>query len=165
MLFKTKYLKDKIIGNIIMQGILLFVMLLITVFAITTKDTGFLYLCIPFFIIMIIVQCDFFHQIQWYEVYKDKIIIKNIYGKVNEINFENVQKIYKIDLPIFTRIEYKSCYVFLDGRPLKNFLHPLSIDNHKKFCVRVWITDELRELIESKDIAIEKKEIYDIYWG
>ncbi len=165
MLFKTKYLKDKLFGNLLMQGIFLLVLLFILVFTFITKEIELLYLCIPFVILMILIQLEFFQQIQWYEVYDDKIVIKNIYGKVSEVKFEDVKKIYEINLPIFTSIELKSYYVFLDGRPLKSFLHPLNIDNHKKFCVRVWITDELKKLIENKEIEIQKKELCDIYYG
>jgi len=155
MKFKIKVNKDKIIGNIVMIVLYVIVYICFVIFAYIQKNKEIL-IGIPLFCIpMVMGQLDLFRQMQWYEIYIDKIVVKNIYGKVNEVYFSAVKEIQEKRIATFTRDSGKKYYIFLDGRPLRRWYEFLTCDNHKKTCVRVLVTDELKKfIIEEKQYVV-----------
>ena len=83
--------------------------------------------------------------LQWFEVYRDCIVVKNAYGRVNKVQFSAVTHIVTKKVPVFTRDSGIACYFFCDGRPDKprGFLHGVNVDNAKRTMVRVPVTSEM----------------------
>ena len=104
-------------------------------------------------------------QYQCFEVYKDKIIVKSPFGKVNEVNLNEVQRVLKAKLPYYTRDAGCEHYIFCDGRPIKRrgIMYNINSVNHKKICVRIPISEELDKYVNNKGLEIICKDYSRLY--
>lgn len=63
---------------------------------------------IPFggYIILLVIGCAYFFlslmDLQWFKVFEDKIVVKNIFGLIKEINYLNLKKAFVINTTIFS---------------------------------------------------------------
>lgn len=97
------------------------------------------------FVISCILSLFILGEIQWYCIEKDKIIVKNYFGIVNEVYFEQVQKIVDIELPI-VKYRYARCFIFVDkNKKIEDKLFWGTVHNSKFNFVRVPVTNELIE--------------------
>ena len=90
--------------------------------------------------------------VQWFHVYEDHIEVRSIYGKVNEVYFYNVVDIIEIEIPL--QRTYIPHYVFDDNRKEKH-IEPIH-QNTRRGMVRIYVTDELKALLERKGFTIHK---------
>lgn len=95
--------------------------------------------------------------VQWFHVYEDHIEVISVFGKVNEVYFSNVVDVIEKELPVFRT--YIPHYVFDDGRKEK-WLFETDYQNHRNTIVRIYITNELKKLIESKNFSIIQYQRY-----
>lgn len=95
--------------------------------------------------------------VQWFHVYEDHIEVISVFGKVNEVYFSNVVDVIEKELPVFRT--YIPHYVFDDGRKEKSFFETTHQNHHNRL-VRIYITDELKELIERKNFNIVQYQRY-----
>ena len=86
--------------------------------------------------------------VQWFYVYDDRIEVHSVFGKVNEVYFENVIDVIEKELPVMSRA-FAPHYIFDDGRKEK-WCFESTFQNHRNRMVRIYITEELKELIEDK---------------
>ena len=96
-------------------------------------------------------------MVQWFHIYEDHIEVWSIFGKINEVYFANVINIIEKDLNVLrVRLHH---YVFDDGRKEK-WLFETDYQNHRNTIVRIYITNELKKLIESKNFSIIQYQRY-----
>ncbi len=78
------------------------------------------------------------HEIEWYELYPDKLVIRGGRRVVTEVNFASVTA---LEMRVYRGKEW---FVLRDERPLRYRIHGKRGMNHPKVCVRVPATDESR---------------------
>lgn len=165
MLFEINYLKEKV--HLLLACIIMSVLLtvLVVVVAFFTQDFFIFVPYLGFLVVFLIAFFVCFDEMEKYEIYEDKIIVKNFLKKTkNVVYFNNVIKIIECDLMVTARGGLIKCYIFYDKRPIKTFFHGTIIDNHKKISVRVPITTELKNFIEKKDIVKDYKDFDWLIW-
>jgi hypothetical protein len=133
--------------------------LLLLAVAIDENDVGYLVLLLfPFLGLALGLPFMLVH-LESFEVYEEKIVVKNPFGVYTEVYFEKVTEVFETELQAASRYSYVKCFVFSDGRKLNRALLSATADNSKNICVRVPVTDELKELIAKKGIKVTETEI------
>ena len=149
MLFRQGVLKEKIIGLVVVVAIPVLgaFFCLLGGAALGNDEVLFLAgLCAALALIFALLMLPY---LQWLEVYRDCIVVKNAYGRVNKVQFFAVTHIVTKKVPVFTRDSGIACYFFCDGRPdkLRGFLHGVNVDNAKRTVVRVPVTPEMTRFL------------------
>ena len=159
MLFKIPALKVKKAILALFVFILTACVLLFLAVAIDENDVVYLVLLLfPFLGLALGLPFMLVH-LESFEVYEEKILVKNPFGVYTEVYFEKVTEVFETELQAASRYSYVKCFVFSDGRKLNRVLLSATADNSKNICVRVPVTDELKELIAKKGIKVTETEI------
>ena len=108
---------------------------------------------------LIIILC-FLISMEWYILEKDSIIVKNVFGTVNKVNYKDVKFVYVKKMPVFTRDKGIPCLLFNDGRKERSFFTGNNIDNHKKYVVRIPYTQEVVEYLKTNNIKLNNNSIF-----
>ena len=156
MIFKQKVQTPKIIGLIVLLMIPLLVALFFLFLGILKSDLDAYFtsaLCVSLMLVLGLLHAPY---LQWFVVYEDRIIVKNIFKTVNEVKFSEVKYVLRKQLPIFTRDEGVMHYIFVDGRPnkKKGITYPYNTDNFKNITVRMPVSEKLTALLKAKAITI-----------
>jgi len=93
----------------------------------------------------------FFHlrQLEYFEIDKTKLVVKNIFGLVNSINWEHIIKISKITITIsYTSKDVKDCYIFYSKDTLNYKNKNMNFYNKKGIPIKIYVNDQITELIK-----------------
>ena len=161
MSFKINCLSDTKKQTILIWLFLTLVPTLLMLIVALFGNRDFYILAIIWFVLFCIFSLFGFGEIQWYYVDKEKIVVKNYLGIVNEVYFSKVKQIVDIELPV-VKFKYQRCFIFIDKeKNIKDKIFWGNSYNSKSRCVRVPVCDELVETIErlgmSDIIFIPKK--------
>lgn len=158
-IISIKPLRDKILGTKIAIVVFVITLIVMGFVAFMSGSEEPFALIIIWGILIIFLSLVVLAYIQWYYIYEDKIIIKNIYGVVKKVYFSDVIEIIQKRFSIFTKDKGVECYVFIDKciKHLDRKLFWENIDNKKNRFVRVPITEELKMYIEDKKFKIVQK--------
>ena len=99
---------------------------------------------------------------EWYILDKESVTVKNIFGKINKVNYKDVHFVYIKKMPLFAR-DFKGvpCLLFYDGRKEGNWFLGNTVDNHKKYVVRIPYTEEVINYFKENNINLNNKSIFD----
>ena len=118
MIFKQNVLKEEIIKFLIVVIGVLTIFISIIVIGLITEENPELLLFslsiifIPILILMILIG---FKYLEWYCIYDDHIEVRNIYGKINSVFYNNVSSVEEVEIYLY-RGTKKKFYIFNDGR-------------------------------------------------
>ena len=159
MLFRQKIQSYKLIGLIFGIAIPLFCSFVFLFVGVVKDDFDAYAFSVMCFVATIIIGLSCSIYLQWFDVYEDCIVVRNIFGVVNRVEFSKVHYVLKKQLPVFTRDRGAMHYVFVDGRPTKRkgITYPYNSDNHKNITVRIPVTPELTAFLETKALAITEE--------
>ena len=159
MLFRQKIQSYKLIGLIFVIALPLFCSLVFLVAGVVESNfDAYIFSVMCFFVTIIIgLSCSIY--LQWFDVYEDCVVVRNIFGVVNKVEFSKVRYVLKKQLPVFTRDRGVMHYIFIDGRPnkRKGITHPCNSDNYKNITVRIPVTPELTAFLETKTSIITEQ--------
>lgn len=151
MVFKQSVLKEEIIKFLIVViGVISIYIAILVIGLITEEDPklmvfGLSIIFIPILISMILIG---FKYLEWYCIYDDHIEVRNIYGKINSVFFNNVSTVEEIEINLTTRGMEKVFYIFNDGRKnTSNIFNINSCYNNKKTNLRIYKTNVLENYI------------------
>ena len=151
MIFKQNVLKEEIIKFLIVVISVLTVYTSIIVICLIKEENPELLLfllSIIFFPILILIILIGFKYLEWYCIYDDHIEVRNIYGKINSVFFNNVSTVEEIEINLTTRGMEKVFYIFNDGRKnTSNIFNINSCYNNKKTNLRIYKTNVLENYI------------------
>ena len=89
--------------------------------------------------------------LEWFEIYHDRIKVKNIYHTKNEVLFSNVQEIKEVTIFLTQKGTPKPFYIFYDGRKEnKNVVGSWQPYNKKKCNLQIYKTPELEDYIKKR---------------
>ena len=92
-------------------------------------------------------------NLEWFNIYEDRIEARYIFGIKNIVYFDNVLDVQQVKINLTTRGMEKEFYIFNDGRKNnKNFANINSCYNKKKFNLRIYKTSELENFINIKNL-------------
>ena len=156
MKFTIKPLKEEKYNIIVACLIVVFLPIIGIGLLATINWSNDLYIVlIVWFVVGCLISLIMLGSIQSYLVDNEKIIVKNYFGKVNEVYFCRVQHIVDIELPIVKR-DYVRCFIFIDK--MENIDDKVfwgNTTNYKFSFVRVPVNKELIEHLERLNL-IEK---------
>ena len=151
MIFKQNVLKEEIIKFLIVViGVLTPYIAIIVICLIKEENPKLLLFgsSIIFFPILILTILIGFKYLEWYCIYDDHIEVRNIYGKINSVFFNNVSTVEEIEINLTTRGMEKVFYIFNDGRKnTSNIFNINSCYNNKKTNLRIYKTNVLENYI------------------
>lgn len=153
MRFKTKATKDKVIGMIIVELLILLIFSIPIAVSLSRGDGYILYMGFSVIILAITTLLNLTY-IQWAEIYDDRIIIRSPLFIINKVNFLEVREVRATTLPIFTRDKGKLHFVLCDGRRYKGVFSSFNTDNSKRTCVRLLAFKELEDFLLQKGFNI-----------
>ena len=95
-------------------------------------------------------------NLEWFNIYEDRIEARYIFGIKNIVYFDNVLDVQQVKINLTTRGMKKEFYILNDGRKNnKNFANINSCYNKKKFNLRIYKTSELENFINMKNLTIQ----------
>ncbi len=155
-IIKIKPLHHKILGIKIAIGFNITTFIAVVIIETMKGEEMSLVPIILWGILVVFLSLVFLQQIQWYYIFDDKIIIKNLFGIVKETYFSDVKQIVQKKLSIFTKDHGVDCYIFIDRFDKKRDRKLLwqNIDNKKNRFARIPITDELQSYIKEKKFSV-----------
>lgn len=152
MIFKQNVLKEEIIKFLIgVIGVLAIYIAIIVIGLITEENPKLLLfgLSIIFFPILILMILIGFKYLEWYCIYDDHIEVRNIYGKINSVFYNNVSSVEEVEIYLY-RGTKKKFYIFNDGRKNNgNIFDFNSCYNNKKFNLKIYKTEKLEDYIKN----------------
>ena len=158
MIFKQKVLKEEKIKLSIIFSCLFILVLLVVIFAVICDGSFELIftfvsiILLPLFIILFLVQLNYF---EWFYIFNDIIEVRCPYGIKNIVYFNNILSIEEVSINLKTRGMEKQFYIINDGRKNNdNFFNINSCYNRKKFNLRIYKTEQLKEFI-NKSLQIK----------
>ena len=150
MIFKQNVLKEEIIKFLIVVIGDLAIYIAIIIIGLITEENPKLLLFslsiifIPILILMILIG---FKYLEWYCIYDDHIEVRNIYGKINSVFYNNVSSVEEVEIYLY-RGTKKKFYIFNDGRKNNgNIFDFNSCYNNKKFNLKIYKTNKLENYI------------------
>ena len=124
-------------------------------------------LILSFFSLLIILVCIhyWFHDMEWFEIYEDKIIVKNNAQRIkNIVIFENVKFVEEGKLNLLNNApELVDYYILNDGRKNKRpGMHDRNeFLNKKKYNFRIYKTEELEAFLKERFEIRQKDFLYE----
>lgn len=107
----------------------------------------------PLFSIAVLVGLT---NLEWFNIYEDRIEARCIFYVKNTVYFDDVLDVQQVKINLTTRGMKKEFYIFNDGRKNnKNFANINSCYNKKKFNLRIYKTLELENFISMKNLTIQ----------
>lgn len=95
-------------------------------------------------------------NLEWFNIYEDRIEARYIFGVKNIVYFDNVLDVQQVKINLTTRGMEKEFYIFNDGRKNNNNLANVnSCYNKKNFNLRIYKTPELEKFIHIKNLTIQ----------
>lgn len=95
-------------------------------------------------------------NLEWFNIYEDRIEARYIYGVKNIVYFDDVLDVQQAKINLTTRGMEKEFYIFNDGRKNnKSIANIKSCYNKKKFNLIIYKTPELEKLIHIKNLTIQ----------
>ncbi len=154
MIFKQSILKEEIIKFLILLIISLIVPITLIIIVLLNHDdwkiliTFLLIFYIPIFLLMNILGI---RNLEWFNIYEDRIESRCLFGIKNIVYYDNVIFIEEVKISLTSRGMSKLFYIFNDGRKNNNnYLENNSCYNKKKFNFRIYVNAKLKEFIETK---------------
>ena len=122
----------------------------------TNSESNLIALAVLCLMLSAIFAISILPRIQWFLIFQNRIVVKNIFGIVNSVDFSNVKYVEQKKLPLFTKDHEVAHYVFIDGRPerKRGITQHSSTVNFKKTSVRVYITPELTSIVKNHGFNI-----------
>ncbi|MBE5748718.1 MAG: hypothetical protein E7344_03705 [Clostridiales bacterium] len=152
-LFKQRILKEEIIKFLLGNACVLLPISFLTVMFIANN----LILCL---LITILYYLIFFlgclQRLDWYEIYENKIIVKNIYKTKNIVYFRDVNAVYEITIYLARQSMAKQFLIFDDDRLNNNEPRGFWDFNKKKYNLKVYKTDKLLSLVKNLGFHISQ---------
>lgn len=100
-------------------------------------------------------------SMEWYVLDENSVIVKNIFGTVNQVNYKDVTRVYVRRLRVFRGDKGVSCLLFKDHRKESGIFAGDTVDNHKKYIVRIPYTQGVVDYLKHNHINIDKYGIFD----
>ena len=151
MIFKQSIIKEEKIKFIILISSVLFPYLGIIVFNFVYLNDKkslmmfMLMILLPIFLLMVLLALK---NLEWFEVYEDKLVAKCIFGIKNKVFWNDVLFVQEVTINLTNRGCEKKFYIFNDGRKNNNsFLDLNSCYNKKRFNLRIYKTTALENYI------------------
>ena len=152
MIFKQNVLKEEIIKFLIgIIAVLTSYIAIIIIGLITEENPKLLLfgLSILFFPILILMILIGFKYLEWYCIYDDHIEVRNIYGKINSVFYNNVSSVEEVEIYLY-RGTKKKFYIFNDGRKNNGNIFDFNFCyNNKKFNLKIYKTEKLENYIKN----------------
>ena len=142
MIFKQNVLKEEIIYFLILVICVLTPYISIIVIGLIREENPkfmLFILSIMFIPLLILTILIGFKYLEWYCIYDDHIEVRNIYGKINSVFYNNVSSGMK-----------KMFYIFNDGRKNNGNIFDFNFCyNNKKFNLKIYKTEKLENYIKN----------------
>ncbi len=121
----------------------------------------FLLFCLP----ILIAQLGLLSHIEWFEIYDDRIVAKNIFHTKNNVFFCNVQEVKEVTINV-TNHDTERFYIFYDGRKdYKDIFGEMEPYNRRKYNLLIHKTPELEEFLTKRfDIEIIYRKYFNKYY-
>ena len=150
MIFKQNVLKEEIIYFLILVICVLTPYISIIVIGLIREENPkfmLFILSIMFIPLLILTILIGFKYLEWYCIYDDHIEVRNIYGKINSVFYNNVSSVEEVEIYLY-RGTKKKFYIFNDGRKNNGNIFDFNFCyNNKKFNLRIYKTNELENYI------------------
>ena len=159
MKFKIEPLKEEI-SNIIFACLIIIFLPTIGfgILAAIDGNNELFILLIGWFVIACFISLILLGRIQWYLIDKEKIVVKNYLGVINEVYLCSLQQIVDVELPIVKR-DHIRCFIFIDKTiNIENKVYWGTTANTKFGFVRVPVTKELIKLLS--DLNLSEKIVF-----
>ena len=156
MLLKINAKKEVLFARLFVTFLPFLAFICFLVSGLINNQSDLILVSILFLILSVVFIFSILPAIQWFLIFEDQIVVKNIFGVVNSVNFSNVEYIEQKKLPLFTKDHEITHYIFVDGRPEKKhgFTQQSNTVNFKKTSVRVYVTPELTSIVEKLGLRI-----------
>ena len=153
MIFRQKILKEEKIKFAILNLCVTLPWIILIFVSLRSKEefktmVGFTLIAyLPLFILSLILSLK---NLEWYDVFEDRIEAKGIGGIKNIVYFKDVIYIEETIVNLTTRGMKKQFYIFNDGRQNNNNIFNLnSCYNKRKFNLKIYKTSKLENYIKN----------------
>jgi len=146
---KVRIKPYKICFQILMiDAILTAIIILISIFLYFTRERNW-YIFLLFLLPLLMMAFFHLRQLEYFEIDKTKLVVKNIFGLVNSINWEHIIKISKITITItYKSKDVKDCYIFYSKDTLNYKNKNMNFYNKKGIPIKIYVNDQITELIK-----------------
>ena len=125
-------------------------------FSLDKKDAIVIFIMLFIACLVILICCLI--SMEWYILDEKSVTVKNIFGKINKVNYKDVHFVYIKKMPLFARDSTGvPCLLFYDGRKEGNWFRGNTVDNHKKYVVRIPYTKEVIDYFRENNINLNIK--------
>lgn len=157
---KIGIISEKKIGLLITTTIFILCSILPILFPIDfeTKTVIIVMIIVTYLIVLL---C-YLMTMEWYILDENSIIVKNIFGTINQVYYKNVSLVYIKKMPFFTKdIKGIPCLLFKDIREERGVFGGYNVNNCKKYIVRIPYTQDVVDFFKSNNIYLNKNTIFD----
>ena len=146
---KVRIKPYKISFQILMiDAILAAILIVISIILYFTEERNW-YIFLLFLIPLLIMSFSHLRHLEYFEIDENKLVVKNIFGIVNSINWEHIVKIDKITITITdTSKDVKDCYFFYSKNTLNYKNKNMNFYNNKGIPIKIYVNDQITELIK-----------------
>ena len=125
-------------------------------FSLDKKDAIVIFIMLFIAFLVILICCLI--SMEWYILDEKSVTVKNIFGKINKVYYKDVHHVYIKKKPLFDRdFNGVPCLLFYDGRKEGNWFRGNTVDNHKKYVVRIPYTKEVIDYFRENNINLNIK--------
>ena len=151
MIFKQNVLKEEIIklGIVILCVCIPWIVIMIMGFMENDESNllilMLLIILLPILLLILLIGLK---NLEWFNIYDDRIDVRNIYGVKNSVSYDKIICVKEVKINLTTRGMVKVFYIFDDGRgDNHNAFNVNSCYNHRKLNLRIYKTKKLEDHI------------------